>query len=191
MRVIRLGVYRIVHCPHTIEISTHDVHENTWKCGELKLSVSSSAGGYRKKKKRSAQQPVIATDTVTGAFEYSISGPTPCDDEEDQKNPDTGTGNVVSAFWVELATRKQRCPSQCQGFVCPPLRWSRSVRISLATRKQRCPLKCQEFFFVLLLVGGGRSGYRILKKHRLQYECIQAALRSVAAVRKDAEVHAV
>ena len=33
------------------EESTHDAYENTWKCGELKLYFSSSAGGLKKKKK--------------------------------------------------------------------------------------------------------------------------------------------
>ena len=31
--------------------STHDAYENTWKCGELKLYFSPSAGGWEKKKK--------------------------------------------------------------------------------------------------------------------------------------------
>ena len=30
--------------------STHDAYENTWKCGELKLYFSPSAGGWKKKK---------------------------------------------------------------------------------------------------------------------------------------------
>ena len=30
--------------------STHDAYKNTWKCGELELSFSPSAGGYMKKK---------------------------------------------------------------------------------------------------------------------------------------------
>ena len=33
--------------------STHDAYENTWKCGELKLYFSPSAGGLKKKKKTS------------------------------------------------------------------------------------------------------------------------------------------
>ena len=33
--------------------SIHDAYENTWKCGELKLYFSPSAGGYKKKKKKS------------------------------------------------------------------------------------------------------------------------------------------
>ena len=32
--------------------STHDAYENTWKCGELKLYFSPSAGGWKKKKKK-------------------------------------------------------------------------------------------------------------------------------------------
>ena len=31
--------------------STHDAYENTWKCGELKLYFSPSAGGWKKIKK--------------------------------------------------------------------------------------------------------------------------------------------
>ena len=30
--------------------TTHDAYENTWKCGELKLYFSPSAGGWKKKK---------------------------------------------------------------------------------------------------------------------------------------------
>ena len=34
-----------------------DAYENTWKCGELKLYFSPSAGGYKKKGKKKIRVP--------------------------------------------------------------------------------------------------------------------------------------
>ena len=45
MRQLALG------CESSWVKSTHDAHENTWKCGELELYFSPSAGGRLKKKK--------------------------------------------------------------------------------------------------------------------------------------------
>ena len=54
--------------------STHGAYENTWKCGELKLYFSPSAGGYNNKKKKWFALCVFpgvffhSTDRVLGTF---------------------------------------------------------------------------------------------------------------------------
>ena len=40
--------------------STHDAYENTWKCGELKLYFSPSAGGSKKTNKQTNKQTSIS-----------------------------------------------------------------------------------------------------------------------------------
>ena len=46
------GTRRVRQLALGCESNSHDAYENTWKCGELKLYFSPSAGGWKKKKKK-------------------------------------------------------------------------------------------------------------------------------------------
>ena len=54
---------------------THDAYENTWKCGELKLYFSPSAGGYKKIRKESCDERNITNECENFGADTGINEP--------------------------------------------------------------------------------------------------------------------
>ena len=90
MRQLALG------CESSGVKSTHDAYENTWKCGELKLYFSPSAGGLKKNKNKQ-------TNKHTPSLRGEVLG-------ADTTGPAVARVGTIQLNWVSFAY----CPKRNQ-----------------------------------------------------------------------------